>query len=189
MYDAEDRLRSALNDAAPEGWSVPIEPIARRARVRRNVRTVIAAGVSALAVAAVAVAATSLVPAGTPTPAPAAGRTIETKPTLGLTSTCVRGHDPAKVQIDWVDFVRANGREYRAVPGHVRPDQIGAAVSKVGCMFSETLPGPDHVPQDGDAAYLAVGTLVSALKGYPPSVRVVAQKPDGQWTIYQVVSR
>src|SRR5262245_15353272 len=100
MYDVEDRLRSALHDAAPEGWSVPFEPVARRARVRRNVRTVTAAGASALAVAAVAVAATSLVPAGTPAPLPPVGRTIETKPTLGVPSNCVREMDPAHVQVD-----------------------------------------------------------------------------------------
>jgi hypothetical protein len=190
MYDAEERLRSALHDAAPDGWSVQFEPVARRARVRRNVRAVTAAGASALAVVVVTVTATSLVPAGTPSAPPAAGRTTEGKPTPGQTSgNCVRGHDPALVQIDWVDFVRLNGREYRAIPDHVRPDQVGAAVGKVGCMFSDTLPGPDHIPQDGDAAFLAVGTLVHALKGYPPSDRVVAQKPDGQWTVYQVSQR
>src|SRR5262245_55207132 len=194
MYDVEDRLRSALDDAAPEGWSVPFEPVARRARIRRNVRTVAAAGASALAVAAVAVAATSLVPAGTTSPSPVAGRTIESKPTPGPTSgQCVRGHDAA-VQIDYIDFVQVGGRQYEGtgeqVPAIPMPSGIpfpGPRIGTVKCTLSEIQPGPDYRPRDGDASYLPVGTVLHAVVGMPVSSAVAAETSSGMM-LYKVVS-
>lgn len=196
MYDVEDRLRSALQDAAPDGWSVPFEPVARRARVRRNVRAVTAAGASALAVAAVAVAATTLVPTGTPAPPPLAGRSIATKPTPGPTSGhCVRGHDAALTQIDYVDFVQFGGRQYVGTGEHVpaipMPSGIpfpGPRIGTVQCTLSETLPGQDYRPQDGDAAYLPVGTVLHAVVGMPVSSAIAAETRNGMM-LYKVVSR
>ncbi len=196
MYDVEDRLRSALHDAAPEGWSVPFEPVARRARVRRNVRAVTAVGASALAVAAVAVAATTLVPAGTPSPPPVAGRSIETKPTPGPTGGhCVRGHDAASVQIDYIDFVQFGGRQYEGtgerVPAIPMPSGIpfpGPRIGTVQCTLSEIMPGPDYRPRDGDAAFLPVGTVLHAVVGMPVSSAIAAETSSGMM-LYKVVSR
>ena len=196
MYDVEDRLRSALHDAAPEGWSLPFEPVARRARVRRNVRAVTAMSASALAVAAVAVTVTSLVPVGTPSPPPVAGRSIETKPTPGSTSAhCVRGHDPALVQIDYINFVQFGGRQYEGtgerVPAIPMPSGIpfpGPRIGTVRCTLSEILPGPDYRPQDGDAAYLPVGTVLHAVVGMPISSAIAAETSNGMM-LYKVVPR
>jgi hypothetical protein len=182
MYDVEDRLRSALHHGAPEGWSVPFEPIARGARVRRNLRSVTAAGASALAVAAVAVTATSLVPAATPSPPPVAGGSIETRPTPGPTAGhCVRGHDPALDQIDYVDFVQFGGRQYEAtgerVPTIPMPSGTpfpGPRIGTVECTLSEILPGADYRPRDGDASYLPVGTVLHSVVGMPISSAIAA---------------
>jgi hypothetical protein len=193
MYDVEQELRDALHDAAPDGRTVPFEPIARRAKVRRNVRATAAAGGSALAVAAIAVTAISLplnrsapVAGRSPASTAATSSVRQSAGTSGDPGRCVRGQDPTRVKVDYIDFVRMNGLQYRSTPGKVRPDQVGPAAGTVLCTLATTQPGPGNVPRDGDAAFLPAGTVLHAVQGYPPSFRLVANVPDHGWVIYEV---
>lgn len=190
MYDVEQELRSALHDAAPEGRSVPFEPIARRARTLRTLRTGVAAGASALAVACIAVTASSFMPsAPVAGPSSSPGTPVTSQSASQAAGDCVRGLDPTRIAVDYIDFVRMYGHEYVGIPGSVQPGQVGRTVGTVRCTFSVTFPGPKHVPQDGDAAFLPVGTELHELKGYPPSARLVAKSPDRGWVIYKVAER
>ena len=84
------------------------------------------------------------------------------------------------VMVDWVDFVQLHGIQYIAdLDGSgplVASDQLGSAVGQVECQLSvlkfQAQPGP---AVDGDAAFLAVGTELRAIRGYEPSCRVAAR--------------
>ena len=90
--------------------------------------------------------------------------------------------------VDWVDFVQLHGIQYIADLGGSGPsvasDQLGSAVGRVECQLSvlkfQAQPGP---AVDGDAAFLAVGTEVHAIRGYEPSCRVAA-RIDGINRVY-----
>jgi hypothetical protein len=94
----------------------------------------------------------------------------------------------ATVMVDWVDFVQLGGTQYIAgLDAQVPPvasTQLGAVVGRVRCQLSALKfskePGPN---QDGDAAYLTVGTEVHAIHGFEPSCRIAA-RIDGANRVY-----
>lgn len=94
----------------------------------------------------------------------------------------------SRVMVDWVDFVQLNGTQYIAGLGGEVPavssDQLGSALGRVQCQLSvlrfQAEPGP---PADGDAAFIAIGTEVHAIRGYEPSCRVAA-RIDGVNRVY-----
>ena len=93
----------------------------------------------------------------------------------------------ATVMVDWLDFVRLDGVEYLAGVDGVPPissAQKGPVVGRVRCRLSELKftrePGP---AVDGDAAFLAIGTELHAVRGYSTSCRITATV-DGVNKVY-----
>ena len=93
----------------------------------------------------------------------------------------------ATVMVDWLDFVRVNSVEYLAGVDGVPPvssAQKGPVVGRVRCQLSALKftrqPGP---AVDGDAAFLAIGTELHAVRGYSTSCRITATV-DGVNKVY-----
>lgn len=91
--------------------------------------------------------------------------------------------------LDYVDFVQANGRNYIAdlnrVPLITRAE-VGARVMWVRCSFSKLNEATGQVPpkpRDGDAAFLAPGTALYAIRGWSPACRLAASH-DGRLHVY-----
>ncbi|WP_310144485.1 hypothetical protein [Paenibacillus amylolyticus] len=87
-------------------------------------------------------------------------------------SPCVSGN------IDWADFLMINDVMYslndsRSDATPIEPELIGDKVGEVKFTLSEQACS-DHVVQNGDAAFLSVGTSIYELNGYRPQFRVVA---------------
>ncbi len=88
-------------------------------------------------------------------------------------SPCVTGI------IDWADFLMINDVMYslndsRSDATPIEPELMGDKVGEVKFTMSEQACS-DHVVQNGDAAFLPVGTSVYELKGYRTQFRVVAK--------------
>ncbi|CAM3922574.1 hypothetical protein COLU111180_14735 [Cohnella lubricantis] len=83
---------------------------------------------------------------------------------------------------EWVDFLILNDIHYDRIEGAepVPDDQIGDKAGQVKYTMDDH-PCSYHQARNGDAAYLAVGTPVFALKDYRPEFRVIANQQ-----IYQV---
>lgn len=130
--------------------------------------------------AAVALAGLALSAAGCAGPAPAASPC----------PTPRRGHEVARASLDYVDFVRVDGRTYLALDRDLtRPvpaGDLGEQVGAVRCMLSGRNDDRSYVPRDGDAAYLAAGAALHAVPGYAPGFRIAAQAPGGESRIYEV---
>jgi hypothetical protein len=98
-------------------------------------------------------------------------------PTATCTDRAAGGR--AAVMVDWIDFVQLDGIQYVAsLDGptlEVPQEQLGPVVGRVQCQLSALTyarePGP---AKDGDAAFLAIGTEVHAVRGYQPRCRVAA---------------
>lgn len=124
---------------------------------------------------------------------PTPGETVATPVASGLESPAVSACNDmsttgtSTVMVDWVDFVRLDGVEYVAgVHGvtPVSPAETGQVVGRVRCRLGELKftrqPGP---AVDGDAAFLAIGTELRAVRGYSTSCRITATV-DGVNRVY-----
>lgn len=122
-------------------------------------------------------------PTSTATPADSPS----TSPTVLAQPTLTPGCPPPKAQpgggyaaVDYVDFLQANGRNY--ISGLVQTPsitnaQLGRAVLKVRCSYAAVSGSTGQVfgqPRDGDAAYLAPGTTVFEVRGWPITCRLAA---------------
>jgi hypothetical protein len=93
------------------------------------------------------------------------------------------------VVIDYVDFIRLDGREYLAAftptPAISRAD-LGEVIAESRCSLSAvnertgTDPGPSR---DGDTGFLPSGTDIHAVRGWDPACRVAAER-DGRLYVY-----
>jgi hypothetical protein len=96
--------------------------------------------------------------------------------------------------VDYVDFVQWGGVQYLADtadtadvgPMTVGVRDVGPEQFRVSCSYSELNERtgremPD--PVDRSAAFLPAGTVVHALKGWPPQCRLTALR-EGKWQVY-----
>lgn len=84
--------------------------------------------------------------------------------------------EPCTAIIDWVDFLMINNiKYYQNYDGTkaVAEDQLGEKVGEVSFMLNEHA-CTDYKTKNGDAAFLPIGTVIYALKGYKTDFRVVA---------------
>ncbi|MCM3628146.1 hypothetical protein M3194_12300 [Paenibacillus glycanilyticus] len=84
--------------------------------------------------------------------------------------------EPCMAEIDWVDFLMINNiKYYQNYDGTkaVTEEQLGDKLGEVSYMLNDHA-CTDHVEKNGDAAFLPIGTVVYALKGYKSEFRVVA---------------
>ena len=121
----------------------------------------------------------------------------------GPANSAGRGHGPAgwcppaptpnteQVKVDYADFLRWGGRTYTsaasfgpsrlaAIPTATTAD-LGPDVFTVKCSLARWNDLTDAMPvaADGDAAFLASGTTVAAMKGWPTECRLVARTATG----------
>ncbi len=78
--------------------------------------------------------------------------------------------------IDYVDFLRYNGRSYDAGRQRVPASQLGETVTHVRCSLvakEDQRRGPPPII-NGTASFLPVGTPVYQVHGYPPACRLAA---------------
>jgi hypothetical protein len=91
--------------------------------------------------------------------------------------------------IDYVDFIRFDGREYLAGFTPTPPisqDDLGEVVTESRCSLSQLnvrtgMEPPD--PTDGDTGFLTAGTAIHAVRGWPPACRLAAEH-DGRLHVY-----
>jgi hypothetical protein len=93
-----------------------------------------------------------------------------------------------RVEIEWVDFLQFNGRQYVAGAGPavaIGPRQLGPVVTRVRCSLAAS-DDHRHVGTrlvDGSAAFLPAGSAVFEVRGYSPRCRL-AGYVDGRLNVY-----
>ncbi|WP_346277500.1 hypothetical protein [Pseudonocardia sp.] len=129
----------------------------------------------------------ALPPAGQP---PAPPPTTISAPADGCPEvTTSTGTTPRLVIIDYVDFIRLDGREYLTgftPTPPISPADLGEVVAESLCSLSalndrtRTDPG---LPRDGDTGFLPPGTDIHAVRGWDPACRLAAEH-DGELHVY-----
>ncbi|MBO9607512.1 MAG: hypothetical protein J7639_16240 [Paenibacillaceae bacterium] len=81
--------------------------------------------------------------------------------------------------IDWVDFLRLNGISYTHSweVALTDPNKLGEAIGSVAFQVADHVTDTHYIIKDGDAAFLAAGTVVYALQDYPGR-EIVAVRDD-----------
>ncbi|WP_409252803.1 hypothetical protein V1502_02420 [Bacillus sp. SCS-153A] len=89
----------------------------------------------------------------------------------GATRKC----DTGGVIVGWVDFLKINDFTYERFSriGNEGPALKGNKIGEVTFMLADCAP-PDHISQNGDAAFLEAGTPIYEVKGYPAELMVEA---------------
>jgi hypothetical protein len=72
-------------------------------------------------------------------------------------------------KIDWVDFLKLNGVSYTGLRQGVLTDgsKLGQEIGSITFHVADIVHDPHYVINDGDAAFLPIGTVVRAIDGYP----------------------
>ena len=94
---------------------------------------------------------------------------------------------PPMAVIDWVNFIRFHGITYLAnfdAGRELQASDLGAQYATVRFHVADNVHDPGYRLQDGDAAYLAVGTPVYRVVGYVPTFRLAARQ-DGRILLYE----
>lgn len=94
----------------------------------------------------------------------------------------------ANVSIDWVDFVKWDGRSYEAMYNRALtdPSDIGPGVGEVKFKLEGNVHTPGYRSKNGDAAYLEPGTVLYELKSRPDRsiLAVRDDKAIGGYALY-----
>ena len=79
-------------------------------------------------------------------------------------------------EIDWVDFIKVKGITYLAdfetTGFDLDKGGVGKEYARVKYKVSDNVHNPSYEIQNGDAAFLEVGTKIYALNGYSPDCRL-----------------
>jgi hypothetical protein len=131
-------------------------------------------------------------PAGVPEPTPTtqsmptAGRTAFLPPVPTPTPTIDAACGPPIIEnsiIDWVPFVRVNGRTY-LLEGPADPAHRGSEVARIRWDVSVRGIHPCHADLDGSSSVVAVGAPVYEMAGYRDDFRLLAQTESG-WAFFE----
>ncbi|MDP9416578.1 MAG: hypothetical protein M3P48_01805 [Actinomycetota bacterium] len=121
--------------------------------------------------------------------APAAGKPSGERDWSGPAQrVCAEGGGNAL--IDWVDFRHARRAPllaHRLANGDGGPPADAAPVGQVRCWLSDMVSDPDYRSQDGDAAFLTVGTRVYRFGKSDPRLRVLVKRENG-YRVYEARS-
>lgn len=97
------------------------------------------------------------------------------QPTQNTQSAQQRSECPDGI-IDWIDALKINDIQYYALPYGtytVEDNMKGEVIGEVTYEMDNNACS-DHQMQNGDAAYISVGTEIFEFKGYDPDFRVIA---------------
>lgn len=92
------------------------------------------------------------------------------------------------IEIDWVDFIKLDGKEYDGIYTGViaDPEDIGETVGEVQFKVADEVTNPNYKIKDGDAAFWEKGTTIYAVKN-DSSLRAVKDEHEiNGYRVYQV---
>lgn len=101
---------------------------------------------------------------------------------VGCRSTPPSGHP----YINWVDFVKWNGKEYEGIYSGILADEkfIGEKLGEVKFKVADNVTHHGYKIKDGDAAFHEKGTEVYSIKGNPDLLAVKDKSSINGYSVY-----
>ena len=101
-----------------------------------------------------------------------------------------RSAPTCNAQIDWVNFIQVGSTQYVAGPQSptiLQVSDLGPVYAHVKFRVSGNVCDPNYRLNDGDAAFLDVGTPIYQVNGYPSSDQLAA-KFNGSLVVYRALT-
>jgi hypothetical protein len=88
--------------------------------------------------------------------------------------------------IDWVDFIKWDGKEYDGIYSGVIADEkyIGKKLGEVKFKVADNVSDPEYKTKDGDAASHEKGTEIFTIKGLPNLIAVKSDRNINGYALY-----
>ncbi|MEH7504395.1 hypothetical protein V7152_20670 [Neobacillus drentensis] len=88
--------------------------------------------------------------------------------------------------IDWVDFIKWDGKEYDGIYTGVIADEkyIGEKLGEIKFKVADNVSDPEYKIKNGDAAFHEKGTAIFAIKGFPNLIAVKTSEAIHGYKIY-----
>ncbi|WP_141434517.1 hypothetical protein [Bacillus sp. 03113] len=92
----------------------------------------------------------------------------------------------SQTTIDWVDFIKWNGKEYNGIYSGVLADEqfIGKKIGTVKFKVADHVNNPNYKTKDGDAAFHEKGTEIFAIKGHSNLIAVKSTHAINGYEVY-----
>ncbi|WML31188.1 hypothetical protein RCG24_04720 [Neobacillus sp. OS1-32] len=91
-----------------------------------------------------------------------------------------------EISIDWVDFVKWDGKSYDGIYTGVLADKkfIGEKLGEVKFKVADNVTNPNYKIRNGDAAFHEKGTEIFTIKGYPQLIAVKSSRDIHGYRVY-----
>ncbi|MBT2690576.1 hypothetical protein J7I93_20680 [Bacillus sp. ISL-47] len=108
---------------------------------------------------------------------------------LSLLSGCRSMPFDTHTVIDWVDFIKWEGREYNGIYTGILADEkfLGEKAGEVKFRVADNVTNPNYKIQNGDAAFHEKGTEIYAIKGQPDLIAVKNPDEINGYSVYYSV--
>lgn len=103
-----------------------------------------------------------------------------------LLAGCRTSPFQTNVEIDWVDFIKWNGKMYEGIYSGVIADEkfIGETIGKVKFKVADNIKDSSYKTKNGDAAFHEKGTVIYAIKENPNIIAVKSEDEINGYRLY-----
>ncbi|HWK23603.1 MAG TPA: hypothetical protein VNS08_11295 [Ureibacillus sp.] len=100
--------------------------------------------------------------------------------------TLPQGITSQHTEIDWVDFIKWNGKEYNGIYSGVLADEsyIGDKIGEVKFRVADNVTNPSYRTKDGDAAFHEPGTEIFSIDGREDLIAVKSEHAINGYQVY-----
>lgn len=105
---------------------------------------------------------------------------------LGTLASCKALPIRTHVEIEWVDFIKWNGKEYNGIYTAELADEksIGGKIGEVKFKVADNIFDTHYKIKNGDAAFHEKGTEIYEIKGYPDYIAVKSPDKINGYAVY-----
>lgn len=105
---------------------------------------------------------------------------------LLVVSGCRPSAFGGQVVIDWVDFIRLDGKEYDGIHSGILADEsfVGEKIGTVKFKVADNVKNPSYKIRDGDAAFHEKGTEIFQIKEHPHLIAVKDTRSINGYRVY-----
>lgn len=88
--------------------------------------------------------------------------------------------------IDWVDFIKWDGKEYNGIHSAVLTNEsyVGEKIGEVRFRVADNVTNPNYKTKNGDAAFHEKGTEILAIKEHPYLIAIASDESINGYRLY-----
>ena len=103
-----------------------------------------------------------------------------------LMAGCQPATPSSEMEVDWVDFIKWDGKEYTGINNGALADEqyIGEQIGTVKFRVADNVTNSSYTIKDGDAAFHEKGTIIFAVEGQEDLIAVKDEQTINGYRVY-----